>query len=114
MIDHLADVDPTDIHFQIVRLPLPPPFDANDVEIMYQIGGSTYVGPGSIAATIGSVSAAMEYDHPLLPGEMRPLPTGSPGKLIPDDRFGTLSGISADGTWSASGAYIIPTQRRHG
>ena len=106
MTDQLAGIDPTDIHFQIARLPAPPALDADNIEITYQVGSKTYVGPGSISATVGSVSAAMAYDDPLQPGEMRTLNAGSPGKLISHDRFGTLTGTSAAGEWSASGAYV--------
>ncbi len=107
MIDQLAGVDPTDIHFQIARLPTPPSLEADNVEITYEVGGKTYIGPGSIAATVGSVSAAMGYDEPSQPGEMRTPMAGTPGKLISRDQFGTLSGTSMAGNWAASGVYII-------
>ena len=71
-----SSVDPTDIHFQIARLPAPPALEADNIEITYQVGGKTYFGAGSISATIGSVSAAMEYDESLQPGEMRTLNAG--------------------------------------
>jgi hypothetical protein len=107
MIDLLAGVDPNDVHFRLVRLPAPPVFEVHDVEVTYVTEAVRRQGPGSLRADLFGVSASMSYDDPLQPGEIRSLGEGGAGKLIAAERYGALSGASAEGTWTANGALVV-------
>ena len=106
MGDLLVSVDSNDVHFRLVRQPSPPAFAAESADITYTVGGRTREGPGSVSADLCRVTAAMVYDDPLQPREMRSMDRGTAGKLIGAERLGTLAGSSVEGDWSAAGAYI--------
>ncbi len=102
----LARIDPNDVHFKIVRLPSPPNFVQDDVQIAYEVGEHRETGPGEVRADLSEVSAAMAADSLQ---SIDTLNQGAAGKLIEDERFGALSGTSDEGDWRASGAYITNT-----
>jgi hypothetical protein len=103
-IDFLASVDANDVHFRIVRFPAPETFDSGETEITFEKAGTSAVWPGTVVAGLGSASAAIAVDAAM---SLEQFNTASPGKLIAEERFGTLYGASPQGGWNATGAYAI-------
>ena len=103
MIDFTTNIDPSDVHFQIVRLGKPPDFVTSRIAIDLELQGATHHGLGVLDARLGSVSAKVEYEDEKLRRPESP----KPGKIIPPESFGRLTGASADVSWLATGAWIV-------
>jgi len=94
-----------DVFFQIVRLPEPEAFSLSNVEMTYTVGESVRVGFGSVTAGLGSISATMEDRIDPETGLISS-GSGTPGKILKPEQYGTLTGTTTDGSWIATGAYV--------
>jgi hypothetical protein len=123
IIDFLASADASDVHFRIVRLPAPGPFNSGETEIAFERNGKIEVYPGSVTADLGSASAAIAVDAAK---SLEQFNASNPGRLIPDERFGiswhlSRRRVDCDGsvcdqrfTRSVAGDDDPQTRRGHG